>query len=100
MGFLQLTEDNKRGKRRSLTKNAIERQKRIAKQSVWHNKKLIEQPHRMAKHHAMDCGRTKCMVCGNPRRTMKQKTLQEKKFLEEYPCEWIGDDDVYGLTEN
>lgn len=74
----------KRGKRRRLTKNAIERQKRIAKQSVWHNSKLIEQPHRLAKHHALDCGQTGCMVCGNPRRTMKERTLQERKFIEAF----------------
>lgn len=72
----------KRGKRRRLTTNAINRQKRIAKHSTWHNNKLLEQPHRMAKHHALDCGRPNCMVCGNPRRTFKEKTLQEKKFLE------------------
>lgn len=72
----------KRGRRRRLTTNAINRQKRIAKNSVWHNNKLLEQPHRMAKHHALDCGRSRCHVCGNPRRLFKQRTLQERKWAE------------------
>lgn len=73
----------KRGKRRRLTTNAINKQKRIAKLSTWNHKTLL-QPHRWAKKHAMDCGRSACMVCGNPRRTMKEKTLQEKKFDEAF----------------
>lgn len=73
----------KRAKRRRLTTNAINKQKRIAKLSSW-NHKTLTQPHRWAKKHAMDCGRSGCMVCGNPRRTMKEKTLQEKKFIETF----------------
>jgi hypothetical protein len=72
----------KRAKRRRLTTNAINRQKRIAKSSTWHNSKLLEQPHRMAKHHALDCGQPGCVVCGNPRKIWKQKTLQERKFID------------------
>jgi len=42
------------------------------------------QPHRLAKKHAMDCGRPGCKLCGNPRRTRKHKnkdklTTQEKR---------------------
>jgi hypothetical protein len=32
------------------------------------------QPHRLAKKHAMDCGRAGCRLCGNPRRTRRHKT--------------------------
>ena len=32
------------------------------------------QPHRLAKKHAMDCGQSGCMLCGNPRRTRNHKT--------------------------
>lgn len=73
----------KRARRRRLTTNAINRQKRIAKLSTW-NHKTLNQPHRWAKRHAMDCGRPGCMVCGNPRRTLKEKTLQERKFVEAF----------------
>ena len=76
-------EEDKRGKRRRLTTNAINRQKRIASLSRW-NHKSAHQPHRWAKRHAMDCGRSGCMVCGNPRRTLKEKTLQERKFVEAF----------------
>lgn len=67
----------KRGKRRRLTKNAIERQRRIAKSKGIKHKH--NQPHRYAKHHALDCGQPRCVCCGNPRRVWKLKTIQEKK---------------------
>lgn len=81
----------KRAERRARTQNAIEKQKRIARVGNW-NYKNIEQAHRFAKKHAMDCGRPGCMICGNPRRTLKQRTLQEEKFLQSFKCEWIGDE--------
>ena len=42
------------------------------------------QPHRLAKKHAMDCGRPGCTLCGNPRRTRNHKnkdqlTTQERR---------------------
>lgn len=69
----------KRGKRRRMTTNAIERQKRIAKQS-WNSEHLLKQPHRFAKHHATNCGIPRCVMCGNPRRVFGEKTIQEKRF--------------------
>lgn len=74
--------EEKRGKRRRLTTNAINRQKRIAK-NAWNAELLLKQPHRFAKHHALDCGRPGCMVCGNPRKLWKQRTFQEKKMMQE-----------------
>jgi len=58
--------------------NAINKQLKIAK-SVGHEKYLKE-PHRLAKHHAMDCGQPGCVMCGNPRKTFKEKTIQEQRF--------------------
>ena len=40
----------------------------------------VREYHRYAKHHAMNCGRAHCMLCTNPRRTWKEKTMQEQKF--------------------
>jgi NADH:ubiquinone oxidoreductase subunit E len=40
------------------------------------------QPHRLAKHHAMDCGNAHCTLCGNPRHNRARKdklTIQEKR---------------------
>jgi hypothetical protein len=37
----------------------------------------------MSKHHAMDCGQPGCILCGNPRKLFKEKTIQEKSFYQE-----------------
>jgi hypothetical protein len=42
----------------------------------------VAEPHRLNKHHAMDCGNPSCIMCGNPRKIWKEKTIQEKKFDE------------------
>ena len=39
----------------------------------------VKTPHRLAKHHALNCGNSRCMLCSNPRRTWKEKTVQEKR---------------------
>jgi hypothetical protein len=40
----------------------------------------VKEPHKLAKHHALDCGQPGCVMCGNPRKTFKEKTVQEKSF--------------------
>jgi hypothetical protein len=64
----------KRGKRIMQRQAAIKKQVKIAKS---HGLK-VEEPHRYAKHHALDCGVPNCPMCANPRRQGK-KTLQERK---------------------
>ena len=54
----------------------IEKQRKIAKTYGIEEK----EPHRYAKHHALDCGNPKCVMCANPRKVFKEKTIQEKKF--------------------
>lgn len=44
------------------------------------SEKYLKEPHRLAKHNAMDCGQPGCVICGNPRKTFEQKTIQELKF--------------------
>ena len=56
----------------------IQRQVRIAKSCDMTT--VLEQPHRLHKKAAMDCGNPRCFVCGNSRRTFGHKTLQETKF--------------------
>jgi hypothetical protein len=71
--------------RRHKTDVAIARQVRIAKQhgAQFHDK-VMKQPHRHAKHHAMDCGNPKCAMCGNPRHIHKDKlTAQEKRLYQD-----------------
>ena len=59
--------------------NAIKKQTKIAKQYG----SSVEEPHKFAKHHAMDCGNPGCMLCGNPRRTWNELTIQEKRKFQE-----------------
>ena len=65
------------------TEVAIARQVKIAK-AHGASTKVLKQPHRLAKHHAMDCGNPKCYLCGNPRKTHKDRlTAQEKKLFQD-----------------
>ncbi len=69
----------KTSKRRHKDETAVKKQVKIAKAHGLTNK-AIKEPHRLAKHHAMDCGQPGCVLCGNPRKIFKEKTVQEKKF--------------------
>ena len=65
------------------TEVAIARQVKIAK-AHGASTKVLKQPHRLAKHHAMDCGNPACYLCGNPRKTHKDKlTTQEKRLFQD-----------------
>ncbi len=73
----------KNSKRRHRDEVAVKRQVRIAKQhnSFTDENKVLKEPHRLAKHHAMDCGNPQCYLCGNPRKTHKDKLTQQEKRL-------------------
>ena len=65
------------------TEVAIARQVKIAK-AHGASTKVLKQPHRLAKRHAMDCGNPACYLCGNPRKTHKDRlTAQEKKLFQD-----------------
>ena len=72
-------------RRRHKTDVAIARQVRIAKSHGTYNLANIKQPHRLAKHHAMDCGNPGCFLCGNPRKThgKDRLTAQEKRLFQD-----------------
>jgi hypothetical protein len=71
-------------KRRYKDEVAVRKQLQIAKQHGLSNKdKAIKEPHRLAKHHAMDCGQPGCMMCGNPRKIFKERTAQEKRLFQD-----------------
>lgn len=72
-------------RRRFKDENAVKKQVKIAKQHGLSLKdKAIKEPHRLAKHHAMDCGNPECFMCGNPRKTHKDKlTAQEKRLYQD-----------------
>ena len=75
-------------KRRLKDDNAVRKQVKIAKAHGLTNKdKAIKEPHRLAKHHAMDCGNPGCILCSNPRHNKLFKkdrlTIQERKFFQD-----------------
>jgi hypothetical protein len=73
-------------RRRQKDENAIRKQVKIAKEHrvSEYNPGEPKQPHRFAKRHAMDCGNPKCFMCGNPRKTHKDKlTAQEKRLFQD-----------------
>ena len=74
----------KNSNRRHKTDVSIARQVKIAKSKGTYNLRSIRQPHRLAKHHVMDCGNPKCYLCGNPRKTHKDPlTAQEKRLFQD-----------------
>lgn len=68
----------KHSKRMQQKTNHIKKQYRIAKD--YGHVMYLNQPHRLAKHRAMDCGIPECAICGNPRRIFEEPTIQEKRF--------------------
>ena len=72
-------------RRRHKNDVAIARQVKIAKAHGLTNKdKAVKEPHRLAKHHVMDCGIPGCPLCSNPRRTHKNTlTAQEKRLYQD-----------------
>jgi hypothetical protein len=71
-------------RRRHKNDVAIARQVKIAKaHGLGFHDKAIKEPHRLAKHHAMDCGQPGCMLCGNPRKIFKERTAQEKRMYQD-----------------
>jgi len=79
----------KHSRRISKTRDAEIRQIRIARAHGI----TIKEYHRYAKHHAMNCGRPHCMLCSNPRRTWKEKTIQEKSFEKQIKADQRNKDD-------
>jgi hypothetical protein len=75
----------KNSRRRLKDESAVKKQVKIAKTHGLTDKdKAVKEPHRLAKHHAMDCGNPECYLCGNPRKTHKDKlTAQEKKIYQD-----------------
>lgn len=69
----------KHSKRLHAKETAIKKQVKIAKAHGIE----VKEPHMLAKHHAMDCGQPGCIMCGNPRKTWKEESIQEKRFKQD-----------------
>jgi len=66
----------KHSKRILKTENIIKKQTKIAKTHGME----IKEPHKLAKHHALDCGVSNCPMCSSPRKVTGEKTIQEQSF--------------------
>lgn len=83
----------KNSTRRFRDETAIKRQSKIAKA----HGAPVDEPHRLNKRHAMDCGNPQCALCGNPRKTHKDKlTAQEKRLFQD--LDNVTDKHSNGLT--
>lgn len=74
----------KHSKRLQKDESAIKKQVKIAKAAHLPGTAPgpdIKEPHRLHKRHAMDCGNPECFLCGNPRKTHKDKLTQQEKRL-------------------
>lgn len=69
----------KKSKRIMQDDNAVNRQVKIAKSHGL----ILDEPHKYAKKHAMNCGDPKCVMCGNPRKVFKERTYQENKMMQD-----------------
>lgn len=69
----------KHSKRLLKDENAVKKQVRIAKE---HGVPITD-AHKFAKHHALNCGNPKCVMCGNPRKTFNELTLQERRMFQD-----------------
>ncbi len=69
----------KNSQRRHRDDAAVNRQVKIAKTFGV----PVAEPHKLAKHHALNCGDPKCVMCANPRRTYKKLTVQEQRLFQE-----------------
>jgi hypothetical protein len=65
----------KNSKRRLKDENAIKKQTKIAKEFGV----PVKEPHKFAKHHAMDCGNPQCLLCSREK-VFGEPTIQQKRF--------------------
>jgi hypothetical protein len=70
----------KHSKRLHKDDNAVAKQVKIAKT----HGVVVEEPHKLAKHHVMDCGVPNCPMCSSPRHSKLVKgderlTVQERR---------------------
>lgn len=73
----------KHSKRIHQKHNYVDKQVRIAKANQFD----VKEPHRYQKRSVVNCGDSNCVMCMNPRKAFKEKTMQEKSF--EQTSKWL-----------
>jgi len=76
----------KNSSRRHKDENAVKKQLKIAKTMGV----PVDEPHKLAKQHALDCGRPGCPLCSSPRKR-GELTIQEKRFYQDMKDEHFTD---------
>jgi hypothetical protein len=74
-----MSNDNSRlqhSRRRHRDESAVKKQTKIAKAYGV----PVTEPHKFAKHHALNCGNPGCVMCSNPRKTFNEPSIQERRF--------------------
>ena len=66
-------------KRIHRTSSAIAKQVKIAKSAGFD----VREPHKFAKHHALDCGVANCPMCSSARKLRGERSIQEKRFYQD-----------------
>jgi len=69
----------KNSQRRHRDDAAVNRQVKIAKTFGV----PVAEPHKLAKHHALNCGDPKCTMCANPRKMFNEPTQQERRLFQD-----------------
>ena len=71
-------EKDKHGERIQQKQNKLTKTMKLAKEYGLNH--VLKQPHKYHKQSPLNCGDPKCVMCGNPRKFFKEKTIQEKRF--------------------
>jgi len=71
--------------RRLRNESAIKRQVKIATSMGI----KISEPHKLYKHHALDCGISNCPMCSSPRKRLGVRSIQEKRFYQDIKDDFI-----------
>ena len=75
-----LQEKDKHAKRLQQKENHIKKQMKIRKAHGFPEEK---DAHKYHKRSGTTCGDANCVMCGNPRKFFKERTIQEKRNLQE-----------------
>ena len=75
-------------KRIQQKQNYVKKQSKIAKTYNI----PVDEPHRLQDHAAVNCGIPNCVMCGNPRKIWKEKTIKEKSFDQTGNWKYYGSD--------
>lgn len=79
--------DMKRAERRKAKANRYKQVKDIAHRILPPSVRDTEWEEQWAKRHTDNLKSCSCWMCGNPRKTFRDETFQEKKFKQSWKCD-------------